>query len=352
MAFNRSLRSEPVPGRHFLAQPGMIAMLCAAALAWVAGAAQAQSPAGVRITEVTAASHPYTVWQCARLPIDVRAIGNLLEVVVDGESRILMQGMAASGARYVAPGDESTEFWSKGGLANVTWSGNELPTCAEEGTLVTPLSASGNEPFWALNYDGWGVELSEPGEPVRRIEIEGQSRTTNGWRLESVKGQLPLQVDVADAVCQDTMSGVLRPYTVALNFGGRVMRGCGGDSARLLQGVEWTLKTVGGAPLTAPASLAFMPNGRLAGSNGCNRLVGGYEITGEGLRFSQMASTRMACEPAIMHQADRLDQYLATVRGFSFDAQGALVLHAEQGDVIAVAADQRSAPAAVPTKSR
>lgn len=352
MAFHRFLCSPSLFGRHRGVRHGTLAVLCAAALSWVTGAAQAQSPAGVRITEVTAASHPYTVWQCARQPIDVRVIGNLLEVVVDGESRILMQGMAASGARYVAPGDESTEFWSKGGLANLTWSGNELPTCAEEGTLVTPLSASGNEPFWALNYDGWGVELSEPGEPVRRIEIEGQSRTTDGWRLESVKGQSPLKIDIVGTVCQDTMSGILRPYTVEADFGGRVMKGCGGDAARLLQGVEWMLGSVGGRAIAAPASLKFLPDGRLAGSNGCNRLVGRYELTGEGLRFSGMASTRMACEPGIMQQADRLDQYLATVRGFSFDAQGALVLHAEQGDVIAVAADQRGAPAAVPTKSR
>ena len=341
MAFNQSLRSKPVSGRLLQAWPRAMALLGLATLSWAAGTAQAQSPAGVRITELSANSHPYTVWHCARLPIEVRMIGQVLEVVVDGDSRLLLPAIAASGARYVAPGDDSTVFWSKGGLANVTWSGNDLPTCAETGTLVTPLSASGNEPFWRLNYDGWGIELSEPGQAARRIEIEGQIPTAGGWRLQSAKGQPTLQVNVTDTVCQDTMSGVSRPYTVELNFEGRVMKGCGGDSARLLQGVEWALKTVGDSPLSVPASLTFMPNGRVAGSNGCNRLMGGYEITGEGMHFSQMVTTRMACDPGVMQQADKVDQYLATVHGFSFDAQGALVLHAEQGHVTAVAIDQQ-----------
>lgn len=340
MALTRSISSQHLSTRRLRVQPSTIAMLCVAFLSCASGAAQAQSHDGVRIKELSATSHPYTVWHCARLPIDVQMIGQALEVVVDGESRILVPSMAASGARYVAPGDDGTVFWSKGGLATVTWSGNDLPTCAEAGTLVTPLSASGNEPFWVLNYNGWSIELSEPGHPKRRIEIQGQLRTSEGWRLPSAKGQPPLQVDVIDTVCQDSMSGVLRPYTVVLSFDGRVMKGCGGDFARLLQGVEWSLKTVSVSALTVPASLTFMPNGRLAGSNGCNSLMGSYEITGEGIRFSQMVSTRRACEPDVMQQAGRVDQYLATVRGFSFNAQGQLVLHAQQCDITGVSSDQ------------
>lgn len=340
MIFDRTLRTHTVSSRSLHAKLGMLATLCAATLSWAAGTAHAQSPSAVRVTELSETSHPYTVWHCARLPIEVRTIGQLLEVVVGGDSRILVQSMAASGARYVAPGDESTVFWSKGGLANVTWSGNDLPTCAEAGTLVTPFSASGNEPFWALNYNGWQIEFSEPGQPVRRFEIDGQVPANGGWRLQSAQGQAPLQVNVTNAVCQDTMSGVIRPYTVEVNFEGRRMKGCGGDAARLLQGVEWTLESLGGNRLTVPASLTFMPNGRLTGSNGCNRLMGAYEITGEGLRFSQMVSTRMACEPGVMQQADRVDQYLSTVHGFSFNEQGALVLHAEQGEITANVAHQ------------
>jgi heat shock protein HslJ len=34
---------------------------------------------------------------------------------------------------------------------------------------------------------------------------------------------------------------------------------------------------------------------RVSGSGGCNRLMGGYELSGANLRFTQMAITRMAC---------------------------------------------------------
>lgn len=339
MLSNRAFCSNLPTGKCLWDQPRTMAGVCVAALSLATGAVHAQTPADVRVTAVSESSHPYTVWHCARLPIEVRTIGQALEVVIDGDSRILMPVVSASGARYVSPGDEGTEFWSKGGLASVTWTGTALPTCAETGALVTPLRASGNEPFRALNYDGWGIELSEPGRPVRQVDVEGLVHSAGGWQLQSARGQLPLQVDITEAVCQDSMSGLPRPYSVVLNMNGQTLPGCGGDPARLLQGVQWTLKTVGDTTLTVPASLAFLPDGRLAGSNGCNRLIGGYAISGAGMRFSQLGSTRMACPAEVMQQSDLVDQYLATVRGFSFNEQGALVLQAEQGDIVAVAAD-------------
>jgi heat shock protein HslJ len=34
---------------------------------------------------------------------------------------------------------------------------------------------------------------------------------------------------------------------------------------------------------------------RVAGSDGCNRMMGGYQVSGDKLQFTQMAGTRMAC---------------------------------------------------------
>jgi len=36
-------------------------------------------------------------------------------------------------------------------------------------------------------------------------------------------------------------------------------------------------------------------DGTVTGSDGCNRLTGGYKHTGSSLTFAQMAATRMAC---------------------------------------------------------
>lgn len=318
-----------------------LAALCLSTL--VGGAVQAQALQGVRVTEITKATHPFSTWQCARQPIQVRMIGQLMEVVVGGESRILQQAVSASGARYVAPGDPGTQFWGKGGQANVTWSGTELPVCVEDGALMAPLRASGNEPFWAVDYDRWNVVLSQPGQPARSFDVKEQSRQGNGWRVQAESGQANLYLDITPQVCVDNMTGQPHPYTVSLNMNEQSMQGCGGDPARLLQGVRWQLKAIDGKAVTTQASLEFLADNRLAGSNGCNRIIGSYALSGEGLSFSQLAGTRMACEPEVMAQADKVDQYLSGVRGFAFDDQGALVLKTEQGELLLQAVDTATA---------
>jgi heat shock protein HslJ len=68
-----------------------------------------------------------------------------------------------------------------------------------------------------------------------------------------------------------------------------------------LTGTEWTIVELGGARVTATAGpraphLAFLANGKVGGSDGCNRLSGAYTATPpDGLVFGPTASTRMAC---------------------------------------------------------
>ena len=53
------------------------------------------------------------------------------------------------------------------------------------------------------------------------------------------------------------------------------------------------------------------PDGRFSASVGCNQMVGGYELDGEGLTFAAAASTMMACPPPL----DSLEQDLQGVLG-------------------------------------
>ena len=41
--------------------------------------------------------------------------------------------------------------------------------------------------------------------------------------------------------------------------------------------------------------LVLQEGGRAYGSDGCNRVAGTYEVTKTGVRFDDMAATRMAC---------------------------------------------------------
>jgi copper homeostasis protein (lipoprotein) len=68
-----------------------------------------------------------------------------------------------------------------------------------------------------------------------------------------------------------------------------------------LAGPDWLLVSLAGAPVEVSAEqrrpyLAFHADGlRIAGFGGCNRLLGGFAAYDERLRFSQTASTMMAC---------------------------------------------------------
>jgi heat shock protein HslJ len=64
-------------------------------------------------------------------------------------------------------------------------------------------------------------------------------------------------------------------------------------SATPLLGTAWRLSGV--TPETRAARLQLLDGGRVAGNDGCNRLLGSYVLDGEKLSFGSLAGTRMAC---------------------------------------------------------
>lgn len=75
-----------------------------------------------------------------------------------------------------------------------------------------------------------------------------------------------------------------------------------------LAGTRWRLVALGDAPVVvadaarAPHLAFAAEGGRLSGSDGCNRMVGGYALDGARLSFPGIGATRMAC-PEGMEQA-------------------------------------------------
>ncbi len=75
--------------------------------------------------------------------------------------------------------------------------------------------------------------------------------------------------------------------------------------AESLLGTEWLLEDLGGTGVLdrVQATLAFPEAGRVAGSGSCNRFTGSGTIGADGaFKVGQLASTRMACVPAVMDQ--------------------------------------------------
>lgn len=297
----------------------------------------------LRITEITDSSHPFETLYCARQPVQVRYIGALAEVVIDDESRTLMRAMSASGARYVAPGDDTTELWGKGPLATITWSGEQLPVCAPSGTIIPPYRASGNEPFWSLSYDGWTATFSRPGDAEQTRDARITDLSATGQTLTAGEGPNAWRLEATDGLCIDSMSGMPRPQHATLHIESETLRGCGGSTDRLLQGISWQITHIGeqAMPHDATPHIRFLDGNKIAGSTGCNRFFGQYTLTGESLTLKDMGSTRMACPPEIMAQEQVLLKRLATVSRFSFEASDLqqLLLHADGVDIRTTAGD-------------
>ncbi len=108
---------------------------------------------------------------------------------------------------------------------------------------------------------------------------------------------------------------------------------------RALVNTYWKLVELSATPASAgdrqrePHLILQAQDNRLAGSGGCNRLIGAYTLSGAQLSFGQVASTRMACAEG-MEQEQRFLAALETVRSYSI-AGNALTLDDAAGLVVA-----------------
>jgi heat shock protein HslJ len=104
------------------------------------------------------------------------------------------------------------------------------------------------------------------------------------------------------------------------------------EAASPLEGHVWHFAGASGAARQIP-SLEFR-QGRVSGSDGCNRFMGAYEASGEdGLSFdtSKMAGTRMVCPD--METPENFLRMLSEVRRFDV-TNGRLRLRDDKGVVL------------------
>lgn len=80
-----------------------------------------------------------------------------------------------------------------------------------------------------------------------------------------------------------------------------------------LQNTYWKLTALNGKPISVanqqrePSLTLHSDHLRVAGSGGCNRLIGSYEVNGKELHFGKLAGTMMACPAGMDTEKDFLD---------------------------------------------
>ena len=211
-----------------------------------------------------------------------------------------------------------------------------LPPCFAPGPIEQPFVARGNEPFWRVIVEPGQLEVERMGvEPVAlRYDMVEQSPTERTFRAEG--DGIRIELKAASQLCRDSMSGMPYPRQVRLAINGEATSGCGGDPEELLLGPEWVVEDIGGRGIvdSSRVTLIFQEDQRVSGRASCNQFSGGWNLTGEGLEFTRMASTKKACAPALMNQEDRFLSLLGEVRRFDIGRHGELLLVTGDGPLI------------------
>ena len=206
--------------------------------------------------------------------------------------------------------------------------------------------AVGNEPSWSVDIDFEKfmrfkslTELPEMNTPPGK-EDKAQDAEVTRYFAQTEIGTLI--VTVSKGQCTDTMSGDLFPFRVRVDVKRATepdytsFEGCGTYVVDYRLNDIWVLTMFNQEPLNKedfakglPVIEFHLSDNRISGSTGCNRMTGGFEVRGNKITFSQMATTRMAC-PNMESENRFLKAFTGRTLNYSLDG-GRLRLKNDEG---------------------
>lgn len=234
-------------------------------------------------------------------------------------------------------GADNSEAWLHGNRLQITLDGEDLGECVPVlGPALFPFEAAGRAGEWVLRITRDEVAL--------RLDGDTEAITRARPDIVAQEGRLLLdagafEVTLSDAICNDRASGMPFPVQVSIDRDGDVTLGCGGDPVSLLRGAEWQVSSLFGIPVDAtleefPELTMRFISGRVSGRAACNLYFGDVTADRAGLRFGQMASTRVACPAALMTLERRFLDALDDVTRFDLGREGTVIFYAGQSPVI------------------
>lgn len=293
------------------------------------------------------ASHPqteglseYGSYRCGQL--DIRIAGtegsNLIGLEYLDRRVLLKPAPTDSGTLYVAPGDPGTRFRARQSRGLLTLNGETLPECLEPGAVESSFLAIGADPSWSARIEDRQLDLTIPyGQgTLQGVRLTETLANRHGRAYEAKVGPQTLSLRIARQLCEVGLDAVQYPAQARLTLDGQTFEGCGGDRQRLLRGVEWVVQDLASTGIIdrSRVTVRFLADNRLAGRASCNRYTGGYRLSDNDLVFQSLASTRMACAPALMHQERKFLALMAGVVNGRIGRHGELLLETEDGGVI------------------
>lgn len=172
------------------------------------------------------------------------------------------------------------------------------------------FKASGTEPFWDIKLHNNKVILKTTEGTVQTPSTEPIKAQDSNIAMYRIQTEATLlDVIIAHKECSNAMSGKVFPYTVTVSYkntgGGetKVYEGCGYYLPDYRIHDIWVLEKMQGTTVSkedfngndVPNMEVNINNNRFSGFSGCNRMNGSLFYEKDVLRFTQIASTRMAC---------------------------------------------------------
>lgn len=192
--------------------------------------------------------------------------------------------------------------------------------------------AVGSEPSWSLDIFQQNMisfkSMTEVGQ-LNTPKVEPTNTDDNSvlsYKAEVESGSI--RIDIKSEECTDPMSGEKFPYSVAVEAKNGNMadfknfNGCGRYVPDYRLSGVWNLLSIKGEELkenekeNQPFLELGISNMKVSGSNGCNRIMGGFSNEGTTLAFPTLAGTRMACQGDL---DTRVDQVLNEVSTYEIE---------------------------------
>ena len=100
-----------------------------------------------------------------------------------------------------------------------------------------------------------------------------------------------------------------------------------------LVGSRWQAEEIGGVGVIdrAQSRLEVLENGRIAGNGGCNSFTGAGTLRDGAVKLGALATTRMACPPAIMDQEQKFLAALGKAARYETTSSSGLILRDSRG---------------------
>lgn len=173
------------------------------------------------------------------------------------------------------------------------------------------FKSSGTEPFWSLTFSEDKIVFKTTKDSLVFAHVEpvlAMDANVKSYRIKTETAQLNIQISQGN--CINVMSGHVSPYAVSLEFKEsdtskfEQLQGCGQYVTDYRLHDIWVLEELNARKISKvdfvkefPMLEIYTRENKFSGFAGCNRMNGSLFFEKGVLRFTNLASTKLLCEP-------------------------------------------------------